>query len=93
MVGRVLLQHPVAHAAKDRLLHDLRSVPSYRPLDVILAEALVAQNQTGFRVPARQNIPNGVTCIGSVAQPLVMRIGSLMKSGDRGLNIGSVGAV
>ena len=26
VVGRILLQHPVAHAAEDRLLHDLRSI-------------------------------------------------------------------
>ena len=52
VVGRILLQHPMAHAAKDRLLHDLRSIAPHRPLDIILAEALVAQNQTGFGVPA-----------------------------------------
>jgi len=42
VVGRILLQHPVAHAAEDRLLHDLRSIAPDGALDIILAEALVA---------------------------------------------------
>ena len=53
VVGRILLQHPVAHAAEDRLLHDLRAIAPLRPFDEILAEALVAQNETDLGVAAR----------------------------------------
>ena len=76
VVRRILLQHPVAHAAKDRLFHDLRPIAPRCPIDEILAEALVAQNETGLRVPAGDESTKGrdVHRIGS-AQPLVGRIG------------------
>ena len=76
VVGRILLQHPVAHAAEHRLLHDLRSVAPHRPLDIVLAEALVAQHQAGLGVPARDERAKRrqVHRIGG-AQPLVIRIG------------------
>ena len=42
VVRRILLQHPVAHAAEHRLVHDLGAVAADRALDIILAEPLVA---------------------------------------------------
>ena len=44
VIGRVLLQHPVAHAAIHRLVHDLVAVPPRHAADEVLAEPLVAQN-------------------------------------------------
>src|ERR1700722_7712837 len=44
VIGRILLQHPVPHAAIDRFLHDLGAVTPTHPLDKVLAEALVAKN-------------------------------------------------
>ena len=44
MIGRVLLQHPVAHAAIDRLVHDLRAEAPRHAAHEVLAEPLVAQD-------------------------------------------------
>jgi hypothetical protein len=44
VIGRVLLQHPVAHAAIDRLVHDLRTEAPRHATHEVLAEALVAQD-------------------------------------------------
>ena len=44
VIGRVLLQHPVAHAAIDRLVHDLRTEAPRHATREVLAEALVAQD-------------------------------------------------
>ena len=76
MVRRILLQHPVAHAAEHRLVHDLRAVAADRALDVILAEPLVAHHEAGLGMAAgdihaeRRQMHR----IGG-AHPLVMRIG------------------
>ena len=97
MVGRVLLQHPVAHAAEDRLLHDLRSVAPNGPLDKILAETLVAQHQAGLGVPARHECAElrHMHRIGG-AHPRIIRIGIAnefrrqrveKRLGRRGLNM------
>ena len=75
VVGRILLQHPVAHAAKNGLLEDLGSIAPAGALDKILAEAPVAQNQAGFGMAAGdESAERGeVHRIGG-AQPFIMRI-------------------
>ena len=52
MVGRVLLQHPVAHAAVDRLLHHLLAEAPRHAADKVLAETLVAQDVADVGVAA-----------------------------------------
>ena len=52
MVGRILLQHPVAHAAIDRLVENLRPEAPAHAADEILAEALVAQDRSDVGMPA-----------------------------------------
>ena len=52
VVRRILLQHPVAHAAEHRLVHDLGAVAPDRALDIVLAEPLVAHHQAGLGVAA-----------------------------------------
>jgi hypothetical protein len=97
VVGRILLQHPVAHVAKHRLFHDLRSVAALGPLNEILAEAPVAQNHTGFGVATgdKRSEWRQMHGIGG-AQPLIMRIGIAnelrrqrveKRLGRRGLNM------
>jgi hypothetical protein len=76
VVRRVLLQHPVAHAAEYRLVHDLRAVAALGALDVILAEPLVAHHEADLGMAAgdvhaeRRQVHR----VGG-AHPLVMRIG------------------
>ena len=53
MIGRILLQHPAAHAAIDRLLENLRPVAPGHAADEILAEAFVAKDRGNIGVPAR----------------------------------------
>ena len=45
VVGRIELQHPVAHAAIDRFLENLWAGAPAHPADKILAETLVAQDR------------------------------------------------
>ena len=76
VIGRILLQHPVAHAAEDRLFHDLRAVAPLGPLDVVLAEALVAHHQADLGMAAGDVGPERRQMHRIAgAQPLVMRIG------------------
>ncbi|MET3158282.1 hypothetical protein ABIF34_005307 [Bradyrhizobium japonicum] len=76
VVGRIGLQHPVAHAAEHRLVHDLFAVAALGPLDEILAEALVAHHEadigvaTGDELAERRHMDRI-----DRAQPVVMRIG------------------
>jgi hypothetical protein len=44
VVGRIELQHPMAHAAIDRLVENLRPGAPGHAADEILAEALVAKD-------------------------------------------------
>ena len=76
MVRRILLQHPVAHAAEHRLVHDLRAVAADRALDIVLAEPLVAHHEAGLGVAAGDEHAERrqVHRIGG-AHPLVMGIG------------------
>src|SRR5258708_34560092 len=87
----------MAHAAEHRLFHDLGAVAPQRALEEILAETLVAQNETDFRVPAcdERAMLGEVNGIGG-AQPLIGRIGianELRREGieqriaDRSLNM------
>jgi len=76
VVGRILLQHPVAHAGEDRLFHDLRAIAPDRALDVILAKTLVAHHEAGLGVPAgdidaERRQMHGI----GGAHPLIVRIG------------------
>ena len=52
MIRRILLQHPVAHAAEDRLVHDLGTVAANRAIDIVLAETLVAHHEAHFGMTA-----------------------------------------
>src|SRR5208283_4332021 len=52
MVGWILLQHPVTHAAIDRLLENPRPKSSGHAADEILAEAFVAKDRDDVGVPA-----------------------------------------
>ncbi len=52
VVGRIGLQHPVAHAAEHRLVHDGRAIAALGALDKILAEALVAHHEADIGVAA-----------------------------------------
>ena len=76
MIRRILLQHPVAHAAEHRLVHDLGAVAADRALDIVLAEPLVAHHEAGLGVAAGDEHAERreMHRIGG-AQPLVMRIG------------------
>src|SRR4029077_20596588 len=75
VVGRILLQHPVAHAAVDRLLENLRAVAPAHPAGKILAETLIAQDGGDVGMPAgnieaeRREVHGG-----GFTQPLVVRI-------------------
>jgi hypothetical protein len=76
VVRRILLQHPVAHAAEHRLVHDLGAVAADGALDVILAEPLVADHEAGLGmaaadIHAERRQVHGICA----AHPLVMRIG------------------
>ncbi|MGY4481491.1 hypothetical protein ACVWWR_000682 [Bradyrhizobium sp. LM3.2] len=76
VVGRISLQHPVAHAAEDRLLHDLLTIAALGTLDEILAEALVAHHEADIGVAAgdelaeRRHVDRK-----DRAEPVIMRIG------------------
>jgi hypothetical protein len=76
MIRRVLLQHPVAHAAEDRLFHDLGTVAPHGTLDEVLSETLVAQNEADLRMPACEiGVVFGEMNRIGAAQPLVEWIG------------------
>ena len=76
VVRRVLLQHPVAHAAEDRLVHDLATVAANGAVDIILAETLVAHHEADIGVAARHERAMRVDMHGvGSPQSLVMRIG------------------
>ncbi len=76
MIRRVLLQHPVAHAAHHRFVHDLGTVAADRALDIVLAEPLVAQHEARLGVPARDESAVRIDMHRIEApHPLVIRIG------------------
>jgi hypothetical protein len=68
VIGRVLLQHPVAHAAIDRLVHDLRTEAPRHATHEVLAEAPVAQDLGDVGVAAGDEEPSGERCIGSIVR-------------------------
>ena len=76
VIGRIGLQHPVAHAAEHRLLHDLGAIAARRALDKILAEALVAHHEADIGMTAGDELAERrhMDRIDR-AQPVVMRIG------------------
>ena len=76
VIRRILLQHPVAHAAEYRLVHDLGAVAADRALDIVLAEPLVAHHEADLGVAAADIDAERrqVHRIGG-PHPLVMRIG------------------
>ena len=78
VVGRILLQHHQAKAAKGRLIHDLGAVAADAALwgNCPLAEALVADHEARFGVAAGDEYAERgeMHRIGD-AHPLVMRIG------------------
>ena len=53
VVGRIELQHPVAHAAIDRFFENLWPGAPGHATDKVLAEALVAQDRGDVSVAAR----------------------------------------
>ena len=53
VIGRILLQHPMTHAAIDRLVEYLAALATGHATDEILAEAPIAQNPAHIRVAAR----------------------------------------
>jgi hypothetical protein len=53
MVGWIEQQHPMAHAAIDRLLENLRPGASGNSADEVLAEAFVPQDCGDLRMTAR----------------------------------------
>ena len=76
VVGRILLQHHQAQAAKGRLIHDLGAVAADAAFGMLLAEALVADHEAGLGVAAGDEYAERrqMHRIGD-AHPLVMRIG------------------
>ena len=52
MVGRILLQHPVAHAAIDRFLENLRAKAPGHSADEVLAETFVPKDRGDVRMAA-----------------------------------------
>ena len=76
VVRRILLQHPMAHAAEHRLIHGLRAITADGAVDKILAEPLVAYDEADFSVAARHERAMRVDMHGiGVPQSLVMWIG------------------
>src|SRR5215475_8065265 len=76
VIGWILLQHPVAHAAIDRLLEDGFTVPSGHAADEVFAKPLVAQDRTYVLMAARNEEAEGraVHWI-ALTQAMVMGVG------------------
>ncbi|MET4217500.1 hypothetical protein ABIB00_002709 [Bradyrhizobium sp. LB14.3] len=70
------MQHPVTHAAEDRLLHDLLAIAAPGTLDEILAEALVAHHEADIGMAAGDELAERRHMDRKDrAKPVIMRIG------------------
>ena len=76
VIGRVLLQHPVAHAAVHRLVEDVSAVPPRHSADEVLAEAPFAQHEADIVVTAGDEEAERRAMDGIArAQIVVVRVG------------------